>query len=85
MNQTKAKVPAMGADRITVSLDEWLSSQIKIAAAEDGLSVSEWVSRAAAARLGQPSIDEALEALEAEFGPVTEEQLAESRRRLGLS
>ncbi len=73
----------MTADRLSVSLNAELSSAVRGAAEEEGLSPSAWLAEAARRRLSGRGILKVVAEYEAMYGPFTEEELADARRELG--
>ena len=78
----------MGAEKLSISLDSELAAQVRAAANEQGVTVSTWLSDAARAQVRQRFLREALDALAAEIGELSDEEVerlvAESRRRSRL-
>lgn len=70
----------MAVDRLSVALDPELGAAIREAAAARQTSVSAWLASAAEHHLRNQRLGEALDAWEAENGPVTEEELEAARR-----
>ena len=62
-------------DRVTINVDDDLGAAVRAAAAEEGVSVSGWFSEAAAARLRNKLLGEALDQWEAEHGHFSDEEL----------
>lgn len=79
-----ATLATMNADRLTVSMDAELGTAVREAAERAGLSVSAWLADAAADRLRNELLGLALEAWEAEQGPLTEEELGEAAASMGI-
>jgi hypothetical protein len=74
----------MNVDRLSVAVDSELGRAVRAAAAEAGMSVSQWMSEAASDHLRNQLLGVALDAWEAETGPFTQEELdsaAQSIRR----
>jgi hypothetical protein len=85
---------------LSVTFAPELGEAVRAAAAEAGLSLSDWLAQAAEAKMradGQARIfeeaerkrrsealREALDEYHAEHGPFTDEQMAEASRKLGL-
>lgn len=74
----------MTVDRLSVAMDPELGKAVREAAARAGVSVSAWLSEAARGNLRNELLGAALDAWEAEDGPLTEEELAEAARVMGL-
>lgn len=72
----------MTVDRLSVALDPALGAAVREAAAAKSTSVSAWLARAAENQLRNQRLGEALDAWEAEDGPLTEEELAAARQRV---
>jgi hypothetical protein len=70
-------------DRFSVSMPPEIGSAVRDAAARQGTSVSAWVTEAAARRLRNDLLGEALDAWEAEDGPFTEQELTAASAALG--
>jgi hypothetical protein len=74
----------MSVDRLSVAVDPELGRAVRAAAAEAGISVSQWMSEAAGDHLRNQLLGVAIDAWEAETDPFTQEELntaAESIRR----
>ena len=71
-------------DRFSVTMPPELGEGVRQAAARQGTSVSAWLSEAAADRLRNELLGAALDAWEAEDGPLTEAELDAAATRLGL-
>ena len=67
----------MAVEKLSISLEAELAKLIRSAAAEDGVSVSTWLAEAATARARQRALREALDAFDAEHGPMSEEERRE--------
>jgi hypothetical protein len=63
-------------DRFSVSMPPEIGSAVRDAAARQGLSVSSWMTEAAAQRLRNELLGAALDAWEAKDGPFTDEELS---------
>lgn len=61
----------MATEKLSVSFDAELAATIRAAAAEEGVSVSTWLARAAASRARQRALRLALDRFAAEHGPLT--------------
>lgn len=66
----------MAVRKVTISLDPALYAAAKADAERKGMSVSSWMSEAAAERLRQQAWDEYMAAYEVEHGEFTQEELA---------
>ncbi len=60
----------MPSEKLSISLDAELATTIRSAAASDGVSVSSWIASAAEQRTRRQFLREALDAFDAEFGPL---------------
>lgn len=65
----------MQVDRLSLTLDPELGQAVRAAAARSGISVSRWMSHAAADRLRNQLLGAALDSWEAEDGAFTDEEL----------
>lgn len=65
---------------MSVSFDLELGAEIRQAAAREKKSVSAWLAEAANNRLRNDALADALNMWEDEFGPITEEELAEAEK-----
>jgi hypothetical protein len=72
-------------DRFSVTMPPELGEGVRQAAARQGISVSTWLSEAAADRLRNELLGEALDAWESEDGSFTEAELDAAASRLGLA
>jgi post-segregation antitoxin (ccd killing protein) len=72
----------MTVDRLSVTVDPRIAREVREAAKHLGVSVSSWVAEAIEARLRSHRLREALDAWEAEDGPLSDEELAEADRIL---
>jgi hypothetical protein len=75
----------VSAERITMTMDADLAAAVRAAAGRAGVSVSAWLTEAAAAQLRNDLLGAALDRWEAEQGPFTKEELAHAAELLGLS
>ena len=75
----------MLVDRLSIALEGELGQSVREAAAREGVTVSRWMSDAAAAHLRNRLLGEALDRFEAEDGPFTQEELDRAASLLGLS
>lgn len=66
----------MGVRKVTISLDPELYAAVKADTERKGMTVSSWVSEAAAEKLRQQAWDEYMATYQAEQGEFTEEELA---------
>lgn len=62
-----------------------VGSAVREAAARQGISVSSWVTEAAARRLRNELLGSALDEWEAENGPITEPELDAAASQLGIA
>lgn len=74
----------MTMDRFSLTMDPDLGAAVREAAARSGMSVSAWLSEAAADRVRNELLRIALDRWEEEDGPFTEEELDEAARDLGV-
>lgn len=72
----------MAVDRLSVTLEPELGAAVREAATAEDTSVSAWLAAAAADRLRQQRLRAALDAWEAEDGPLTEAEITTGRRLL---
>jgi hypothetical protein len=72
-------------DRFSVTMPPELGEGVRQAAARQGISVSAWLSDAAADRLRNELLGAALDAWESEEGSFTEAELDAAASRLGLA
>jgi hypothetical protein len=77
-------VISVAADRITISFDGELGRAVRDAAERDGMSVSGWLSEAAADRLRNELLGIALGHWIAERGTPTDEEMQWAADSLGL-
>lgn len=75
----------MNVDRITVSVDAELGTAARKAAERAGMSVSGWVGEAIADSLRNELLRVALDAWDAEDGPLTEEELDAAAADMGIT
>lgn len=66
----------MAVDKLSVSFDEELAGVVREAAAEEGLSVSAWLSNAAQDRIRNRLLRVALDELARDIGPMSAEEAA---------
>ncbi|CAN5145654.1 hypothetical protein BH20ACT5_BH20ACT5_13650 [soil metagenome] len=74
----------MQVDRLSVTLEPTLGAAVRQAAARSGMSVSRWISQAAADRLRNDLLGAALDAWETDSGPFTDPELDTAARTLGV-
>jgi hypothetical protein len=74
----------MKVDKMSVSFEATLGDEIRQAAREGGVGLSSWLAEAAARKLRADALREFLDEWEAEFGPVTPEELARAEADLGF-
>ncbi len=74
----------MGAEKLSISLDSELAASVRVAASEQGVSVSTWLAEAAQARVRQRRLREALDVFASEEGELDPAEIdrliADSRR-----
>lgn len=68
----------MPVDRFSITMDPELGKAVREAAAEEGISVSSWLAEAAMAKVRNRLLRSALDAWEAEDGPITEQEYAQA-------
>lgn len=74
----------MAVDRFSLTLDPDLGAAVRAAAASSGMSVSAWLSEAAADRLRNELLAAALDRWEEEHGPFTQAELDAAAAKLGV-
>jgi hypothetical protein len=74
----------MQVDRLSITLEPRLGAAVRKAARRAGLSVSAWIAEATAARLRNQALRDALDAWDAEDGPLTKDELEAAARKLGV-
>jgi hypothetical protein len=74
----------MPVERFSLTMDPKLGAAVRQAAERAGMSVSAWVSKAAAERVRNEALGFALERWEEENGPITEEELDDAREEMGF-
>ena len=74
----------MAVDRFSLTMDPDLGEAVRRAADRAGMTVSAWLSRAAADRVRNELLGIALDRWEEEDGPLTEQELDEAREALGF-
>jgi hypothetical protein len=62
----------VSAEKLSISLDADLAATVRAAAAEEGVSVSTWLARAAEAKARQRHLREALDEFATEHGALTD-------------
>lgn len=72
-------------DRLSVTMPPEIGASVRRSASERGISVSAWLSEAAADRVRNERLGAALDQWETEVGPLTEEELSEAAVSLGLA
>jgi len=76
------KKTRLGATKLAVSFEATLATEIQRAASQEtNGNVSAWLAEAARQKIRQRALAEAVAAYEAEHGEITEEELAEVRRK----
>jgi len=65
----------MASDKLSVSFDPALAATIREAAADEGVSVSQWLAGAAEAKARRRHLRQALDAFAAEHGALTEDEI----------
>jgi hypothetical protein len=70
----------VGVRKATISLDPELHAAIKADAERKGMSVSSWMSEAAAEKLRQQAWDEYMAAYQAEHGEITQADVDRAHR-----
>ena len=73
----------MSVAKWSLSVDKELAEQVRAAAEEAGESLSGWVAEAAERRLRLDAMATALADYEAEYGTISDDQVAAARERLG--
>lgn len=68
---------------MSISLEPDLDHEVREAAKRRGLTLSAWIAEAAAQQLRHESLRSYLDDFEREFGPFTDEELAQARRDMG--
>jgi hypothetical protein len=76
---------AVGVEKMSVSFDLELGEAIRGSASASGQSVSAWLAEAARDRLRREALGEAVTAWEQEFGPLTDDEVANAERMLERS
>lgn len=74
----------MQVDRLSITLEPRLGAAVRKAAKRAGLSVSAWIAEATVARLRNQALRDALDAWDAEDGPLTKEEVEAAARTLGV-
>ena len=65
----------MSTEKVSISVDAELLARVRAAAAEREMSVSTWFAQAAEAQIRQIYLQQAIDALDQEFGPMSEEEV----------
>ncbi len=68
---------------MSISMDQHLGDEVRIAAETAGMSVSAWLAEAAAARLRKQALADFLADWQAKHGKITPAELAKARAELG--
>jgi hypothetical protein len=71
-------------EKLSISLDPDLGEGVRLAAERAGISVSAWLSRAAAAQLRRQALGDYLVAWQAKHGQFTGSELEKARAQLGF-
>lgn len=75
----------MSAEKLSISLESGLAAAVREAAMREGVSVSNWIADAVAAKTRQRALRDALDAFAREHGALTEKEMdeivASARRR----
>lgn len=66
----------MAVEKLSISFDAQLATAVRKAAAEDGVSVSSWLTEAALAKARQVHLRNALDAYAQEHGPLDDQEIA---------
>ena len=77
-------VVRMPVDRFSLTMDPTLGAAVREAAERAGMSVSAWLSKAAAERVRNELLGIALQRWQEEDGPFTEEELDDAREDMGF-
>ena len=77
-------IVGMPVDRFSFTMDPALGAAVREAADRAGLSVSAWLSKAAAERVRNELLGAALQRWQEENGPFTEEELDDAREEMGF-
>lgn len=77
-------VVCMNVDRISITMDPQLGAAARKAAKRAGISLSAWLTRAAADRIRNEALGRALDQWEAEHGALTADELAAAAKDLRL-
>lgn len=72
----------MGVEKMSVSFDLELGEAIRASANDSHQSVSAWLAEAARDRLRLEALGQAVASREQEFGPLTDEEIAQADRVL---
>jgi len=74
----------MNVDRLSITLDPGLGAAVRKAAKRAGMSVSAWIADATAGRIRNEALRHALNAWDAEDGPLTDGELDAASQSLGM-
>ena len=74
----------MKVEKLSISLEAELGSEVRAAAQKAGMGVSSWVAEAAAAKLRAEALAEFLDRWEKKHGPLTAKELSRAEAELGL-
>jgi len=77
-------VLCMQVDRLSITLEPRLGAAVRKAAKRAGMSVSAWIAEATAARIRSQALRDALDAWEAEDGPLTKKEIEGAASTLGV-
>ena len=72
-------------ERLSISLDPALAGEVRVAALNQGATISAWMAEAAAQALRNETLKATLEAWELEDGPSTDADLDHAAHELGYS
>jgi hypothetical protein len=75
----------MPVERFSLTMDPELGAAVRQAAERSGMTVSAWISKAAADRVRNELLGIALQRSEEEDGPLTEEELDDAREEMGFA
>jgi hypothetical protein len=75
----------MPVERFSLTMDPELGAAVRQAAERSGMTVSAWISKAAADRVRNELLGIALQRWEEEDGPLTEEELDDAREEMGFA
>jgi hypothetical protein len=77
-------VVCMQVDRISITMPPEIGRKVRDAAEEEGVSVSAWITEAAAERVRNRLLGKFLDEYQAEHGAFTDEEMERAAQRLGL-